>query len=68
MLKCVVQNCEDTCFRQCYKRISPQRAEAIKNLNISHTEKSNVCAVCKREFIKAKRNNKELLICACRVE
>ena len=68
MLKCVVQNCENVCYIQCAFRITPQRAEAIKNLNISHTEKSNVCAVCKREFIKAKRGGREVYICSCRVD
>ena len=67
MLKCVVQNCEDTCFSQCYKRITPQRAEAIKNLGIVHNSVDNVCAVCGKKFIEGKHQGKTIKICACRI-
>ncbi len=68
MLKCVVKDCQDTCYPQCFKRVSPQRAEAIKNLNIVHNSVDNVCNVCKKTFMQARRDGKMILICSCRVD
>jgi hypothetical protein len=67
MLKCVVQNCQDTCYPQCFKRCTPQRAEAIKNLNIVHNSVGNVCAKCGKGFIEGRHQGKTIKICGCRI-
>jgi hypothetical protein len=71
MLKCTVQGCTDECFPQCFKRITLQRAEAIRQLGIVDKpvrNVDNVCSRCGRKFIHAKRNGVDIMICSCRVE
>lgn len=71
MLKCVVQDCDKVCYNQCAFRITPQRAEAIKQLNVVHKtvgNVDNVCSVCGKRFIDAKHQGKSVRLCGCHIE